>query len=59
MANSINWGIRYQSSWFGNTDEDNDWGMWYPTDADGSFLRVDTTLVMADNTNITADQTKY
>ena len=59
MANSINWGVSYQSSWFGNTDEPNGWGIIYPTDADGSFLRVDTTLLMADNSNITADQTKY
>ena len=59
MANSINWGVSYQSSWFGNADEPNGWGWWYPTDADGSFLRVDTTLLMADNTNIEADQTKY
>ena len=59
MANSINWGISYQSSWFGNTDESNGWGIIYPFDADGSFLRVDTTLLMADSTNIKADQTKY
>ena len=43
MANSINWGVSYQSSWWGNTDEPNYWGIVYPTDADGSFLRVDTT----------------
>ena len=59
MANSINWGISYQSSWFGNTDEANGWGIIYPFDADGSFLRADTTILMADNTNIEADQTKY
>lgn len=59
MANNISWGISYQSSWWGETDATNGWGIIYPTDADGSSLTVDTTLVMADNTNITADQTKY
>ena len=59
MANNINWGISYQSSWFGNTDEANGWGIVYPFDADGSLLSVDTTLILADSTQYTTDQNRY
>lgn len=59
MANNINWGKIYESSWFGNTNEADGWGSIYPVDADGSYLRADTTLVFADNNQYTADQTQY
>ena len=59
MANEISWGKIYESSWFGNTDEQNGWGIFYPFDADGSTFRADTTLVLADTNQYTADQTQY
>ena len=59
MANNINWGIVYENSWFGNVNETNGWGSVYPFDAEGSFLSVDTTLILADTTQNTSDQTKY
>lgn len=59
FVNLINWGKSYEVSWWGNTNESNGWGIVYPFDADGSFLRVDTTLETSDNTYITADKTKY
>lgn len=59
MANEISWGKIYESSWFGNTDEPNGWGIIYPFDADGSTFRADTTLVLADTNQYTADQTQY
>ena len=57
--NNINWGIIYESSWFGDVNAANGWGSIYPFDADGSTLRADTTLVLADTTTNTADQTQY
>jgi len=59
LANLINWGKSYEVSWFGEVNASNGWGIVYPFDADGSFLRVDTTLETSDNTYITADKTKY
>lgn len=59
MANIINWGQIYESSWFGNTNEANGWGSDYPFDADGSYLRADTTLQTSDNSILTADKTLY
>ncbi len=59
MTNSINWGRIYSSSWFGNVNELNGWGIVYPFDADGSNLTADTILVLADTTQLTADQTTY
>ena len=59
FANLINWGKSYEVSWWGNTNESNGWGSIYPFDADGSFLRVSTTLESTDTTYITTDQTKY
>ena len=59
MANEIDWGESYQSSWWGNVNETNGWGSVYPFDAEGSTLSVDTTLVLADTTQNTSDQTKY
>jgi len=52
-------GSIYESSFFGNTNEINGWGAIYPFDADGSFLRVDTTLELVDDTSITVDKTIY
>jgi len=57
--NNINWGIVYESSWFGEVNADNGWGSIYPFDADGSTFRADTTLVLADSTRHTADETQY
>ena len=59
MANLINWGIIYLSSWWGNVNEPNGRGSIYPFDADGSNLTADTILVLADTTQLTADQTTY
>jgi len=59
MANSIFWGKIYESSWFGEVNADNGWGIAYPSDADGSTFRADTTLVLADTNQYTADQTQY
>lgn len=59
MANEINWGESYQSSWWGNVNETNGWGSVYPFDAEGSTFSVDTTLVLADSTQYKADQTRY
>ena len=59
MANEINWGKIYESSWFGEVNDANGWGSIYPFDADGSTFRADTTLVLADNNQYTSDQTQY
>ena len=59
MANTIGWGSVYPVSWFGNTNEANGWGIVYPFDADGSFLRVDTTGITSDTTLYRADATQY
>ena len=59
MANNIDWGKVYESSWWGNVNETNGWGSIYPFDADGSYLRADTTLETSDNSILTADKTLY
>ena len=59
MANNISWGKSYESSWFGEVNAANGWGIIYPSDADGSTFRADTTLVLADTNQYTADQTQY
>ena len=55
----MSFGSIYDESWFGNVNEANGWGIIYPYDADGSFLRVDSTLETVDDTLITADKTIY
>jgi hypothetical protein len=57
--NDIDWGIVYESSWFGSVNEANGWGIVYPFDADGSLLTSDTTLIKADSTQYKASQTQY
>jgi len=52
MTNSINWGRIYSSSWFGNVNELNSWGIVYPFDAP-------TILVFADTTKLTSDLITY
>ena len=52
MANLINWGIIYLSSWWGNVNEPNGWGIVYPFDAG-------TILVFADTTKLTSDLITY
>ncbi len=52
-------GTIYDVSWWGNVNEENGWGSIYPFDADGSFFRADTTLVLVDSTLYTADKTIY
>ena len=42
-----------------NVNEENGWGSIYPFDADGSYFRADTTLVLASSTLFTADKTIY
>jgi len=59
MSNNISWGQIYRSSWFGNTNQANGWGIFYPSDADGSLLTADTTLILADTTLIKADATEF
>ena len=48
-----------QESWWGNVNEANGWGIVYPFDIDGSWLRVDTINETSDVTYITSDQTIY
>ena len=48
-----------QETWWGNVNEANGWGIVYPFDIDGSWLRVDTINETSDVTNITADKTIY
>tara|TARA_R100001440_G_scaffold70846_2_gene93518 strand:- start:439 stop:606 length:168 start_codon:yes stop_codon:yes gene_type:complete len=55
----MSFGSIYEVSYFGNTNESNGWGSIYPFDADGSFLSVDTTKELVDDTSITADKTVY
>ncbi len=55
----MSWGSIYEVSEFGEVNASNGWGSIYPFDADGSWLRVDTTLETVDDTYITADQTYY
>jgi hypothetical protein len=55
----MSWGSIYEVSEFGEVNASNGWGSIYPFDADGSWLRVDTTKERADDTYITADQTYY
>ena len=57
--NDIDWGIVYESSWFGEVNAENGWGSIYPFDADGSRLSVDTTVLLADSTQYKASQTQY
>lgn len=55
----MSWGSIYAISWFGKTNESNGWGSAYPFDADGSYLTVDTNLILADTTQYRADATEY
>ena len=55
----MGFGSVYSVSWFGNVNEANGWGNIYPFDADGSYFRADTTLVLADTTEYTADKTVF
>jgi hypothetical protein len=59
FLNSRGWGESYLESWFGSVNESDGWGIIYPFDADGSYLRADTTLVLADTTTNTSGQTQY
>ena len=54
----MSWGSIYADSWFGNANEENGWGIVYPSTAGGSFLTVDNTLILADTTQIKADATE-
>jgi len=55
----MGFGAIYALSWFGNTNEANSWGIIYPFDADGSFLKVDTNKIKADTTQYKADATQF
>jgi hypothetical protein len=57
--NNKNWGDRYESSNFGNTNETNYWGIIYPFNADQSEYEVDIALILADRTDYTVDQTVF
>ena len=53
------WGFVFQSSWFGNVNEENGWGISYPDNADYSLFTVDSTITLASNGYLTADQNIY
>ena len=55
----MSWGSIYEVSDFGEVNATNGGGSIYPFDADGSWLRVDTTKERVDDTSITADKTYY
>lgn len=57
--NSIGWGETYDVSWAGNVNEANSWGIIYPFNFDGSFLKADTNLISADSTQYKADATQF
>jgi len=57
--NSIGWGESYDSSWFGNANEANSWGIIYPFNADSSLILADTNLISADTTQYKADATQF
>tara|TARA_X000000368_G_C23052170_1_gene721975 strand:+ start:3158 stop:3325 length:168 start_codon:yes stop_codon:yes gene_type:complete len=55
----MSFGSIYEVSEFGDVNATNGWGNIYPFDADGSYLRCDTTKETVDDTSITADKTEY
>jgi len=54
----MSWGSIYADSWFGNSNEANNWGIVYPSTAGGSYLTADNTLILADTTQVRADATE-
>lgn len=57
--NNISWGETYDVSWAGNVNEANSWGIIYPFNFDGSFLKADSNLISADSTQYKADATQF
>jgi hypothetical protein len=55
----MGYGSIYALSWFGNANEANGWGIFYPFNADGSFLTADMINIKADTTTIKADATEF
>ena len=59
MANNINWGKIYQSSWWGDLTNTINWGIIYKQDALVSVpFTVDTTAYKTDTTQYRTDQTQ-
>lgn len=54
----MGWGAIYSSSWWGNANESNSWGIVYPLTAGGSYLTADITSILADTTLTKADATE-
>ena len=61
MANNINWGKIYLSSWWGDLTNTINWGIIYRQDATGGggAFTVDTTAYRTDTTQYTTDQTQF
>ncbi|OUX82249.1 MAG: hypothetical protein CBC03_17370 [Pseudoalteromonas sp. TMED43] len=57
--NNIGWGETYEIVHAGNVNEANYWGYIYPFNFDGSVFAIDSSIVKADNTKYTTDQTKF
>lgn len=57
--NNIGWGETYEIVYAGNVNEANYWGYIYPFNFDGSVFSIDSSIVKADNTKYTTDQTKF
>jgi len=60
MANNINWGKIYDSSWWGDITNSINWGIIYKQDASGGTpFTVDTTSYRTDTTAYKTDQTQF
>lgn len=60
MANNINWGKIYDSSWWGDITNSINWGIIYKQDAiGGTPFTVDTTSYRTDTTAYKTDQTQF
>tara|TARA_R100001015_G_C4630724_1_gene192614 strand:- start:2110 stop:2316 length:207 start_codon:yes stop_codon:yes gene_type:complete len=57
--NDIGWGQTYEVCYAGNVNEANYWGYIYPFNFDGSVFTSDSSLIKADNSRNTADQTQF
>lgn len=53
--NTIGWGEAYKSSFWGNVNETNSWGIIYPDTAEGTVIRASSDNIEADTTSIFAD----
>jgi hypothetical protein len=58
MANNINWGKIYDSTWWGDLTNTINWGIVYRNLIGGQPLTVDTTAYKTDTTLYKTDATK-